>query len=128
MFPHLMRHLHLPRCRRGRARTQPDRLRGDKAYSSRAIREHLPDPGTTAVIPQPADQTGHRKRRSSRSGRPPAFHTVDHHGRNPVERHFNLLKHWQGLATRYDKLAIAYRSAIVLHAVVTWAKALSDTP
>ncbi|MGI6869482.1 transposase [Amycolatopsis sp. 3B14] len=84
--------------------------------------------GGRRSIPEPADQAGHRKRRGSRGGRPPAFHTVDHHGRNPVERHFNLLKHWRGLATRYDKLAIAYRSAIVLHAVVTWTKALSDTP
>ncbi|MET8994040.1 PepSY-associated TM helix domain-containing protein, partial [Amycolatopsis sp. NPDC004169] len=31
-------------------------------------------------------------------------------------------------ATRYDKLAIVYRSAVVLHAVFTWTKALSDTP
>jgi NAD(P)-dependent dehydrogenase (short-subunit alcohol dehydrogenase family) len=34
----------------------------------------------------------------------------------------------EGLATRYDKLAIVYRSAVVLHAVITWTKALSDTP
>jgi transposase len=51
---------------------------------------------------------------------------VDYRGRNVVERRFNLLKQWRGLATRYDKLAIVYRSAVVLHAVVTWTKALSD--
>jgi transposase len=61
-------------------------------------------------------------------GRPPAFDPVDYRGRNVVERRFTLLKQWRGLATRYDKLAIVYRSAAVLHAVITWTSALSDTP
>jgi transposase len=126
MFPHLMRHLRVARLGRGRPRTRPDRVRGDKAYSSRAIRGHLRARGITAVIPEPADQVGHRKRRGSRGGRPPAFDAVDYRGRNVVERRFNLLKQWRGLATRYDKLAIVYRSAVVLHAVITWTEALSD--
>nr|WP_244210766.1 transposase [Amycolatopsis kentuckyensis] len=126
MFPHLMRHLAIRRVGHGRAQTRPDRVRGDKAYSSRAIRGHLHDRGIIAVIPEPADQVGHRKRRGSRGGRPPAFDAVDYRGRNVVERQFNLLKQWRGLATRYDKLAIVYRSAVVLHAVVTWTKTLSD--
>src|SRR4051812_7027743 len=100
MFPHLMRHLAIRRVGRGRARTRPDRVRGDKAYSSKAIRGHLRDRGITAVIPEPADQAGHRKRRGSRGGRPPAFDAVDYRGRNVVERRFNLLKQWRGLATR----------------------------
>lgn len=50
----------------GRPRTRPDRLRGDKAYSSRAIRAHLRERGIVAVIPQPSDQIGHRLRRGSR--------------------------------------------------------------
>jgi transposase len=128
MFPHLMRHLQIRRARGGRARIRPDRVRGDKAYSSRAIRAHLRARGITAVIPEPADQAGHRKRRGSRGGRPPAFDSVDYRGRNVVERRFNLLKQWRGLATRYDKLAIVYRSAVVLHAAITWTKALSDAP
>lgn len=128
MFPHLMRHLRVARMGRGRARTRPDRVRGDKAYSSRAIRGHLRTRGITAVIPEPADQVGHRARRGSRGGRPPAFDPVDYQGRNVVERGFNLLKQWRGLATRFDKLAIVYRSAVVLHAVITWTKALSDMP
>ncbi len=130
MFPHLMRHLQIRRAGRGRARTRtrPDRVRGDKAYSSRAIRGHLRDRGITAVIPEPADQAGHRKRRGSRGGRPPAFDPDDYRGRNVVERRFNLLRQWRGLATRYDKLAIVYRSAVVLPTVITWTKTLSDTP
>jgi hypothetical protein len=53
--PQLMRHLCVARVGRGRARTRPDRIRGDKAYSSRAIRGHLRARGITAVIPEPAD-------------------------------------------------------------------------
>ena len=117
MFPHLMRHLRVAWLGRGGARTRPDRVRGETAYSSRAIRGHLRDRGSTAVIPEPADQAGHRKRRGSRGGRPSAFDPVDYRGRDVVERRFNQLKQWRGLATRYDKLAIVYRSAVVLHAV-----------
>ena len=36
--------------------------------------------------------------------------------RNVVECSFNTLKQWRALATRYDKLALTYRSAILLHA------------
>jgi transposase len=111
----------------GRPRTRPERLRGDKAYSSRAIRAHLRERGVTAVIPQPSDQIAHRKRRSSRGGRPPAFDSADYRARNVIERRFCHLKQWRGLATRYDKLATVYRAAAVLNAVVAWARHLSDT-
>ncbi|WP_370643861.1 transposase [Amycolatopsis sp. DSM 110486] len=63
-----------------------------------------------------------------RGGRPPAFDSLDYRGRNVIERRFKLLNQWRGLATRYGKLAIVYRSAIVLHAVIRWTKASSDTP
>lgn len=46
------------------------RRRADKAYSSRAHRAHLRARGITAVIPEPADQAGHRRRRGSNGGRP----------------------------------------------------------
>jgi hypothetical protein len=65
MFTHLMDQLKINRSGPGRPRTRPDRVRGDKAYSSRAIRTHLRDRGIVAVIPQPSDQIGHRKRRGS---------------------------------------------------------------
>jgi transposase len=112
----------------GRARTRPTALRGDKAYSSRAIRAHLRRRGITAVIPEPDDQAGHRKRRGSRGGRPPAFDAVDYCGRNVIERAYCHLKQWRGLATRYDKHAITYRAALVLNAVIAWARRLSDMP
>ncbi len=127
MFEPLMAHLQVPRLGGGRARTRPNRVRADKAYSSRAIRNHLRRRGIQAVIPEPADQAGHRKRRGSRGGRPPAFNEVDYRGRNVIERSFNQLKQWRGIATRYDKLATLYRAAILIHDVITWTKTLSDT-
>jgi putative transposase len=112
----------------GRPRTTPDAVRGDKAYSSRAIRQHLRDRGIKAVIPQPSDQIGHRQRRGSKGGRPVSYDRDDYRQRNVIERRFASLKQWRGIATRYDKLAIVYRSAAVLNAVIAWTKHLQDMP
>lgn len=127
LFEHLLAHLRVDRPGRGRPRTRPDRLRGDKAYSSRAIRAELRRRGITAVIPQPSDQITHRLRRGSRGGRPPGFDAQDYKGRNVIERGFNLTKQWRGLATRYDKLAVVYRGGAVLRAITIWTAHLLDT-
>jgi len=126
LFEHLLANLRVDRLGGGRPRTKPQRVRADKAYSSRAIRRELRRRGITAVIPQPADQIAHRKRRGSRGGRPPAFDAADYKGRNVIERGFNVVKQWRGLATRYDKLAIVYRAAAVLRAITLWLPHLSD--
>jgi transposase len=104
----------------GRPRTRPDAVLGDKAYSSRAIRAELRRRGIVAVIPEPRDQQGHRKRRGSHGGRPVTYDRDLYKGRNVVERSFNALKHWRGLATRYDKLAVVYRGGAVLAAILSW--------
>ncbi|WP_407665193.1 MULTISPECIES: IS5 family transposase [Mycolicibacterium] len=128
VFEHLLAHLKVSRRSGGRARTRPDRVRGDKAYSSRATRTLLRQRRIRAAIPEPSDQIANRKRRGSQGGRPPAFDALDYKGRNVVERNFNVVKQWRGLATRYDKLAIVYRAAAVLRAVTIWLPYLSDTP
>ena len=84
----------------GRPRTRPDAVRGDKAYSSRAIRTHLRERGITAVIPEPADQQGHRKRRGSRGGRPVSNDTTDYKNSNVIERRFCHLNN--GAASQPD--------------------------
>ena len=112
----------------GRPRTRPDALRGDKAYSSRAIRAHLRSRKIKAVIAEPDDQKGHRARRGSRGGRPVNFDADDYKNRNVIERSYCHLKQWRAIATRYDKHALTYRAAVVLHSVITWTKALSDMP
>jgi len=123
-----MRHLRVDRVGPGRPRTRPERVRADKAYSSRAIRRHLRRRRIVAVIPEPSDQQGHRKRRGSHGGRPPSFDRIDYRGRNVVERGFCDVKQWRGLATRYDKLALTYRAGVLLKTVVNWLRALGDTP
>lgn len=40
---------------------------------------------------------------------------------------FNLNR-WRDLATRYGKLAIIYRAAVTLCAILTWLRVLSDPP
>jgi transposase len=80
------------------------------------------------VIPEPDDQAGHRKRPGSPGARPPTFDPVDYRGRNVIEGAYCHLNQWPGLATRYDKHAITYGAAIVLNAVIAWARGLSDMP
>lgn len=128
MLPVLMDHLRVARQGPGRPRTRPERLRGDKAYSSRAIRHHLRQRGIVSVIPEPADQQGHRKRRGRMGGRPVTYDVEDYKGRNVVERGFCEDKQWRGLATRYDKLALTYRGGVVLRAITICLKRLGDTP
>ena len=117
--------IRVPRVGPGRPRTRPDSVLADKAYSSRAIRAELRRRGIITVIPEPRDQQGHRRRRGSRGGRPVTYDPVAYRGRNVVERSFNALKHWRGLATRYDKLAVIYRGGAVLAAVLAWLRAPS---
>ena len=120
MLRPLLAELAVHRIGRGRPRTRPDAVIGDKAYSSRGTRAMLRSRGIKAVIPQPSDQIAHRKRRGSAGGRPPAFDPVTYKGRNVIERSFNDHKQWRGIATRYDKLATTYRGAVVLRAIIIW--------
>ena len=112
--------IRVPRSAAGRARTRPDSVLGDRAYGSKANREHLRNRGIQAVIPEKKDQIAARKKRGSKGGRPPSFNAIAYKNRNVVERSFAYVKQWRGLATRYDKLAVTYRAAVVLSAVLTW--------
>ncbi|WP_436840477.1 IS5 family transposase [Streptomyces flavofungini] len=118
-FPEAMARLRVPRLR-GRPRTRPDVVLTDKAYSSRAIREHLRRRGIRAVIPFPADQQAHRWRTGSRGGRPPRFNRETHKRRNTVERCINRLKQWRGIATRYEKNATIYLAGLHIAGIFLW--------
>lgn len=120
MLPHLLAQVRVARVGPGRPRTRPARILGDKAYSSRANRTLLSSRAIKTTIAQPADQAASRKRRGRAGGRPPAFDAEIYKGRNVVERSFNRIKDWRGLATRYDKLAITYRGGVVLRAITLW--------
>lgn len=122
-LPALLAELRVPRLGPGRPRTTPELLRGDKAYSARGHRRNLRARGIKAVIPEPADQVGHRKNKGSRGGRPVSYDIEDYKHRNVVERCFGQLKNWRGIASRYDKHALVYRGGVVLAAITLWLRA-----
>ena len=120
MFAPLLAALRVARTGPGRPRTRPDYLVADKGYSSKANRALLRSRGIGHTIPEKADQAAHRRRRGSAGGRPPGFNSGRYARRNGIERGFCHLKHWRGLATRYDKHARNYAGAITLAALLTW--------
>jgi transposase len=119
-FPLVIAALRVPRPL-VRPRVRPVTVLADKTYSSRAIREHLRRRGIQAVIPEPDDQAGHRKRRGRAGGRPPAFDKQAYKQRNTVERCINRLKQWRGIATRYEKTARVYHAALLVAGIFPWA-------
>ena len=122
-LPVLLSQLRIPRLGAGRPRTTPEALRGDKAYSAKAHRDHLRARGVKVVIPEKTDQQANRKNRGSGGGRPVGLDAADYKNRNVVERAFNKLKNGRGLATRYDKHALIYRGGMVLASIVLWLNA-----
>jgi transposase len=109
-----MKTIRVPRPGPGRPRVRPDHVIGDKGYSSKAIRGRLRRRNIRHTIPERSDQVRNRLRCGSQGGRPPAFDKQVYKRRNVVERCFDRLKQWRGIATRYDKTAESYRAAVTL--------------
>ena len=128
MLEQVLDDIRVPRLGPGRPRTRPDAVIADKAYSAGVTRKMLHRRGIKVVIPLKSDQIAARKRKGANGGRPPRLDTEMYRGRNVVERSFALVKQWRGMATRYDKLAITYRAAVILSACIVWARLLGDTP
>ncbi|WP_374116253.1 IS5 family transposase [Streptomyces sp. CoH27] len=120
-FTAVMEAIRVPRIGPGRPRVRPAHVLGDKGYSSKAIRTWLRRRGIGHTIPERTDQVRNRLRRGSRGGRPPAFDKQLYKRRNVVERCFNRLKQWRGIATRYDKTAESYQAAVTLASLLMWA-------
>jgi transposase len=104
--------------RGGRARHRPDCVIADKAYSHPSTRIALRSKKIRVVIPEKSDQIARRQGKGSAGGRPPSFDATLYRDRNVVERAFNRLKGWRGIATRYDKHSRNYRAGVVLAAIV----------
>ncbi len=106
--------------RPGRGRRRPGRVLADKGYRSRANRGLLRSRGIAHTIPEPKDQKANRTRRGSKGGR---FDWETYRHRNTVERCFNRLKQWRGLAMRSDKHAHNYERGLRLASAVLWGEA-----
>jgi transposase len=111
----------------GRPRTRPGAVAADKAYSSRANRDYLRRRHITAVIPERTDQQANRKKKGSAGGRPVTFDPDRYKQRNTVERCFQKIKTWRGLATRYDKAPESYEAGLHLRGSIMWLKLLTST-
>ncbi len=84
-------------------------LAADAAYDSNGLRQFLTERGTLPVIPN--NPTRRR------------FHPFDklaYKARNIIERMFCRLKDWRRIATRYDKLAANFSSAVAIAAIIIW--------
>ena len=89
-----------------------DILLADRAYDSDALRQSLAERGAWAnVKPMP-----NRKN-------VPAFSGSLYRYRNRVERFFNKLKHFRGVATRYDKRPDNYLAGVKLASARIWMRA-----
>ena len=84
-------------------------LLADRAYDSDAMRQALAKRGAWAnVKPMPGRKNI------------PAFSAFLYRYRNLVERFFNKLKHFRGVATRYDKRADNYLAGVKLASARLW--------
>ena len=90
-------------------------LIADRAYDTNAIRDLAAERGAWANIPP----------RSIRKGSF-AFSSWVYRQRNLVERFFNRIKQFRGLATRYDRRPENFLAGLQLAAIRIWLAAISS--
>jgi transposase len=85
--------------KRGRPKSRPKRLAGDKGYSSNRIRQYLKDRGIEAIIP-------HKDNEKARHDPDVPFDKETYRRRSIVEQTIGWLKECRRIGTRFEKLAI----------------------
>ena len=89
-----------------------DNFIGDKGYDSDEIRGLAREAGMNPVIP----------RRSNSKKPNPEFDSHLYKMRHLVENLFARLKHWRSIATRFEKLARNFKSAVYIACSMIWIK------
>jgi transposase len=84
-------------------------LIGDMGYDALKLRQDLALRGTATVIPTNPTRK-----------HPWPIDLMAYKGRNLIERMFCRLKDFRRIATRYDKLARNFASAVAIAAIVLW--------
>ena len=88
----------------------------DRGYFGRAVIEAIEAEGATAHVPSQSNV------RVLRSVDPEIYRN-----RNLIERFFNRLKHFRGIATRFNKLARNFLAAVLLASTRIWLKHYEST-
>jgi transposase len=109
VFPQLMETGAVKRGGPGRPKRRPQRVIGDKGYSSGKIRRYARQHGMRITIPH--------KQNERRTG---PFDRTLYRLRNRIERLINRCKQFRRIATRYEKRAANYQAMWLIGAIILW--------
>ena len=93
------------------ALVEPDALLGDKGYDADSFIDHLIARAIKAVIPPKSNRKVKRD-----------CDFALYRERNLVERFFCIIKHFRGIATRYEKTARNVLAGLHLVCAIVWLK------
>jgi transposase len=93
------------------AQIEAGALLGDKGYDADSYIESLQKRGIQVVIPPKANRKIQRE-----------CDFALYRERNLVERFFNIIKHFRGIATRYEKTARNFLAGLHLACALVWLK------
>ncbi len=110
LVPALLEQGAVARPGRGRPRTRPDGVVGDKGYTGQPVRTYLRRRGIRAVIP----------RRGTEARRGVRFDRAAYRDRNRIERLINRLKQHRAIATRYEKLEVTFHALLTIACILLW--------
>lgn len=108
-FVPLLERGRVKRAGRGRPKSRPRRLVGDRGYSNGMARQELQRRGIQAIIPPKRNH-----------GDPATYDQAVYRERNRVERAIVKLKRFRRVATRYDKRQVHYLAMVTLAMIIDW--------
>jgi len=100
-----------PKRNRWRPQVEPEALLGDKGYDADSFIASLEVRAIKVVIPPKSTRKVKR-----------ACDFALYAERNLVERFFNAIKHYRGIATRYEKTARNFLAGLHLVCALAWLK------